>query len=91
VAGVVVVVLVEVVVATVVVVVAAGPIGVVVLVVVVGGLTGAGKDSASLTAPRTLSKPAPCSSAGAPMSVAVLQRISLTSAGDGSAPPCVLE
>ena len=38
---------------------------------------------ASLTAARMLSKPAPCCSAGASMSVAVLIRICLTSAGVG--------
>ncbi len=38
---------------------------------------GPGRDSASFTAAPTLSRPAPCSSAGASMSVAVLTRISL--------------
>ena len=38
------------------------------------------------TAARTFSRPAPCCSAGAATSVAVLVRICLTSAGDGSAP-----
>jgi hypothetical protein len=54
-----VVVLVDVVVGVVVVVVTPGGPGVVVVVVV--GATAAGRDSASLTAPRTLSMPAPCS------------------------------
>jgi hypothetical protein len=59
------------------------------VVVVVGiGVTGTreGSDRASATAPATLSSPAPCSAAGAPMSVAVLHKISLTRAGDGSVP-----
>jgi hypothetical protein len=41
---------------------------------------------ASCTAARTLSSPAPCCSAGAWMSVAVLMRICFTRAGVGSAP-----
>src|SRR5487761_1007679 len=43
-------------------------------------------DFASFTAARTFKSPAPCCVAGAPMSVAVLMRICLTSAGEGSAP-----
>src|ERR1700689_1251183 len=47
------------------------------------------RDSASWTALRLFSRPAPCSAAGAPRSVALLSRICLTCAGDGVAPPCV--
>jgi hypothetical protein len=85
------VVLVVLVVAVVVLVVAAGAVGAVVVVVVEPGVTCAGNDSANLTAPRTLSMPAPCSSAGESMSVAVLHRICFTSAGEGKVPPWVWE
>ncbi len=47
-------------------------------------------DSAALTAASELMSPAPCSNEGAFKSVAVLMRISLTVAGEGSLPPCVL-
>jgi hypothetical protein len=77
-----------VVVGVVVVVVVVVVVGVVVVVVVGIGVTGAreGSDRASAIAPATLSSPAPCSAAGAPMSVAVLHKISLTRAGDGPVP-----
>src|ERR1700761_6772725 len=47
-------------------------------------------ERARLTAASELMSPAPCSSAGAPRSVAVLMMICLTSAGDGSTPRWVL-
>src|SRR5262245_14273773 len=45
-------------------------------------------DSASCTAVRVLTSPAPWCSAGAPRSVAVRTMIRLTSAGEGRWPPC---
>ena len=46
--------------------------------------------AASLTARRLLSRPAPCSVAGAPRSVAVDSRMRLTIAGVGGAPRCAV-
>ncbi len=48
-----------------------------------------GSCCAALTAASMLSRPEPCWSAGAPMSVALLVRISLTRAGVGLVPLCV--